>query len=48
VDRERLIIAIKRQFQKGYLEVILAVIGLFVGLYFVFSPYEFIAMVGIG
>jgi membrane associated rhomboid family serine protease len=43
---EKLIVAIRRQFQKGYLEVILAVIGLFVGLYFVFSPYEFIAMVG--
>jgi hypothetical protein len=43
---EKLIVAIRRQFQKGYMEVILAVIGLLVGLYFVFSPYEFIAMVG--
>jgi len=38
--------AIKRQFQKGYVEVVLVVVGLFVGLYFVFSPFEFIAMVG--
>jgi hypothetical protein len=42
----RLIVAIRRQFQKGYTEVILTVVGLLVGLYFVFSPYEFIAMVG--
>ena len=38
--------AIKRQFQKGYVEVVLVLVGLFVGLYFVFSPFEFIAMVG--
>jgi hypothetical protein len=43
---EKFIIAIKRQVQKGYMEVVLAVIGLFVGLYFVFSPFEFIAMIG--
>ena len=43
---EKLMNAIKRQFQKGYIEVVLAVIGLFVGLYFVFSPFEFIAMIG--
>jgi len=43
---DRLIEAIKRQFQKGYVEIVLVVVGLFVGLYFVFSPFEFIAMVG--
>jgi hypothetical protein len=43
---DKLIMAIKKQFQKGYMEVVLAVIGLFVGLYFVFSPAEFVAMVG--
>jgi hypothetical protein len=43
---EKLITVIKKQFQKGYVEVVLAVVGLFVGLYFVFSPFEFIAMIG--
>jgi hypothetical protein len=43
---DRLMAAIKKQFQKGYVEVVLAVVGLFVGLYFVFSPFEFVAMVG--
>jgi hypothetical protein len=38
--------AIKKLFQKGYVEVILAVIGLFIGLYFVFNPFEFVAMIG--
>jgi len=46
MDREGLLNAIKKQFQKGYVELVLAVVGLFVGLYFVFSPFEFIAMVG--
>jgi hypothetical protein len=46
MDRESLVTAIKKQFQKGYVEVILAVIGLFIGLYFVFSPFEFVAMIG--
>ena len=41
-----LISAVKKQFQKGYVEIVLAIVGLFVGLYFVFSPSEFIAMVG--
>lgn len=41
-----LISAVKKQFQKGYVEVVLAVVGLFVGMYFVFSPFEFVAMVG--
>jgi hypothetical protein len=46
MERESLVTAIKKLFQKGYVEIILAVIGLFIGLYFVFSPYEFIAMIG--
>jgi hypothetical protein len=43
---DRLMTAIKKQFEKGYAEVVLAVVGLFMGLYFVFNPFEFIAMVG--
>jgi len=43
---EKFVTAVKKQFQKGYMEVVLAVIGLFVGLYFVFSPFEFVAMIG--
>jgi hypothetical protein len=43
---DRLMTAIRKQLQKGYVEVVLAVVGLCVGLYFVFSPFEFIAMVG--
>ena len=43
---EKFINAVKKQFQKGYVEIVLAVVGLFVGLYFVFSPFEFIAMIG--
>jgi len=43
---DRLMTAIKKQFQKGYVEVVLAVVGLCIGLYFVFNPFEFIAMVG--
>jgi len=43
---EGLLSAFKRQFQKGYVEVVLAVIGLLIGLWFVFSPTEFMAMVG--
>jgi hypothetical protein len=46
MDMNDLITAVKKQFQKGYVEVILAVVGLFVGLYFVFNPFEFIAMIG--
>jgi hypothetical protein len=46
MDMNGLIAAVKKQFQKGYVEIVLAVVGLFVGLYFVFSPFEFIAMVG--
>ena len=37
---EKFVTAIKKQFRKGYMEVVLAVVGLFVGLYFVFSPFE--------
>jgi len=40
------ITAVKMLFQKGYIEVLIAVVGLFVGAYFVFSPLEFIAMIG--
>jgi hypothetical protein len=43
---EKLITAIKKQFQKGYVEIVLVVVGLFIGLYFVFSPFEFVAMIG--
>jgi len=43
---EKFINAVKKQFQKGYVEIVLAVVGLFVGLYFVFSPFEFVAMIG--
>ncbi len=43
---EKFMTAIKRQFQKGYVEIVLVVVGLCVGLYFVFSPFEFLAMVG--
>jgi hypothetical protein len=46
MDRESLVTAIKKLFQKGYVEIVLAVVGLFIGLYFVFSPFEFIAMIG--
>jgi len=46
MNRESLISAVKKLFQKGYVEVILAVIGLFIGLYFVFNPSEFVAMIG--
>jgi hypothetical protein len=43
---EKLVTAIKKQFQKGRVEVVLAIVGLCIGLYFVFSPFEFVAMVG--
>ena len=43
---EKFMDAVKKQFQKGYVEIVLAVVGLFIGLYFVFSPFEFVAMVG--
>jgi membrane associated rhomboid family serine protease len=46
MDKEGFLSAMKKQLQKGYVEVVLAVVGLFAGLYFVFSPYEFVAMVG--
>jgi hypothetical protein len=46
MDRGGLLKAIKKQFQKGYVEVVLAVIGLFVGIYFVFNPFEFVGMIG--
>ena len=42
----KLMTAIRKQFQKGYVEVVLAVVGLCIGLYFVFSPFEFMAMIG--
>ena len=43
---EKLVTAIKKQFQKGRVEVVLAIVGLCIGLYFVFSPFEFVAMIG--
>jgi len=43
---EKFMNAVKKQFQKGYVEIVLVVVGLFIGLYFVFSPFEFVAMVG--
>jgi hypothetical protein len=43
---DSLVTAVKKVFQKGYIEIVIAAVGLFIGAYFVFSPLEFIAMIG--